>query len=114
MLYFLGGNLQSERFAPAFAHVVEARERVKRKRIAVEVIFQIENARKTRASKFRFIPRAVFILVLGKPSSGALGSRIVRPNRCKQADQSPRGLRCGALAFAFERRVVVGKNRFAE
>jgi hypothetical protein len=56
MLYFLGGNLQSERFAPAFAHVVEARERVKRKRIPVEVIFQIKDARKTCAGKFRFIP----------------------------------------------------------
>src|SRR5579862_6243485 len=55
MLYFLGGNLQSERFAPAFAHVVEARERVKRKRIPVEVIFQIKDARKTCAGKFRFI-----------------------------------------------------------
>jgi hypothetical protein len=31
MLYFLGGNLQSERFAPAFAHIVEARKRVQRK-----------------------------------------------------------------------------------
>jgi len=56
MLYFLGGNLQSERFAPTFAHVVEARKRVQRKRISVEVIFQIKDAWKTCAGKFRFIP----------------------------------------------------------
>src|SRR4029077_10729667 len=101
MLYFVGGNPQSERFAPAFAHIVETRKGVERKRIPVEVIFQVENAGKPCAGKLRLIPGAVLALVLGKPLRGTFARGIVRAHGCKQANQRPRGLRSGALPLSF-------------
>jgi hypothetical protein len=35
---FLSGNLHTEKFAAALAHIVVARERVQRKRVAIDVI----------------------------------------------------------------------------
>src|ERR1700747_2459647 len=108
MLYCIGGNLQRERFAPAFTHIVETCERIERKRISVEVIFQVEDAGETGACKFSFVPRSVFILTFSDPASRALGSRIIWTDRCEQADQRPRCLRSGTLAFSFKRWIVVG------
>ena len=88
-----------------------ARERVQRKRIPVQVILQVENARETRAGKFLFVPGTVFILVFGEPAQ----PRVRQPDRsgptvASKPIRAPGRLRSGALPFSFQRRVVIGQE----
>ena len=78
------------------------------------MIFKIKDAWESGAGKFGLVPGTVRILLLQEPGYGALNGRIIRADRGEETDQTPSGLRCSALPFAFERRIVIGKDRFAE
>src|SRR6185437_9152697 len=91
-----------------------ARERIKWKRISVQVILQIEDARKSRSRKRVLIPRTIIVLTFYEPRHRALHRGIVWTLCCQQSDKSPRCLRRCAFSLAFETRVVIRSARFAE
>src|SRR6185437_2552719 len=91
-----------------------ARERIKWKRISVQVILQIEDARKSRSRKRVLIPRTIIVLTFYEPRHRALHRGIVWTLCCQQSDKSPRCLRRCAFSLAFEARVIIRSARFAE
>src|SRR5882672_3635839 len=91
-----------------------ARECVDRKRIAVEVILQIEDAGKTGASEIRLAPGAVFTLLVDEIGNGFRDSGVVNACAREKANETPSGLRSGARALAFRERLVIAAQGFAE
>src|SRR6185437_6399229 len=82
--------------------VAIAGQSVKRKSVPVQMILQIENTWKSRSRKVVLIPRTVGVLMLHKPVHRAQRSRIIRPGRRQQSDQTPGRLRSCALADSLE------------
>src|SRR5690348_4961329 len=91
-----------------------ARERIDWKGIPVEVVFQIKNARETRAGEIRLAPRAVLTLPVDEIGNSLADRRIAGIRSRKQTDQSPRGLRCRARTLPFCRRRFVAGQRLAK
>src|SRR5689334_8304031 len=109
---FLGMHAQRTEAIRALRRIAVSRQRVKRKIIAVQVIFQVEDTRKPRAGKFLFGPRAVGLLPLQQVQDGARHRQIAGVAGRQQSNQSPGRLRGRAYALAFERSVVVGSDGF--
>src|ERR1700680_1950865 len=94
--------------------IAESRERIKRERIAVEVILQIKHARKSGAGKIGFAPRAIRILLVDQISDRLLNRRIIGLGAREQPNQAPSGLRCRAVSLPFGGRIGVAPQGFAE
>src|ERR1700680_201053 len=56
--------------------VAEACQRIERKRIPIQVIFQVEDAGKSCAGKFVLTPRAIGVLLLDEIGGGLVDCRI--------------------------------------
>src|ERR1700733_6953751 len=104
MLDLFGTNLHARKFSSPLAQVVISRQRIQRERIPVEVILQIENTGGTGTRKLGLIPGAIGVLMGHQPFYSTLDRRIVGSRNCQQPNQSPRGLRSGALPPALPRR----------
>src|SRR5882672_792306 len=111
---FAGLELESGVVFGATRLIGIARDRVDRKRIAVEVILQIEDAGKTGASEIRLAPGAVFPLLVDEIGNGFRDSGVVDVSAGEKADETPSGLRSGARALAFCKRLVIAAQRLAE
>ena len=109
-----GLELQAEVFAAWARLIGKPRKGVHRERIPVKVIFQVEDAGKTRAGEFRLAPGAVRLLAVNKIGNGFRDRRIVRCRTREQTDQSPSRLRSGARTLSFGGRRVIAHQRFAE
>src|SRR6202030_3442340 len=72
----VGLELQGAEFVGSAGLVVVARQGVYRERIAIQVIFQIKDARETGASEIVFAPGAVFVLVANQIGNRASDGRI--------------------------------------
>src|SRR5258708_22350364 len=94
--------------------IVEAGQGINRKRIAIEVIFQIENTGKAGAGEVPFAPRAVVVL-LGDQILRGFRTRGIAGSGCgKKSNQSPGGLRSRAVALAFCGFDVIAEQGFAK
>src|SRR2546429_2299973 len=89
------------------------RQREQRPGVAIHVVFQIENLRKTGAGRFLLGPGTVFVLRAGEILDAALQARTIRIVECAEAHDRPRGLCRGARSLALENRIVVGVAAFA-
>src|SRR5688572_26525865 len=74
-----------------------APERLDREDQPIEVIVDVEIARKARAGVLRLVPVAVSALRLREPFDRALDAAPPLA-RGEQREQRPRGLRCGRIA----------------
>src|SRR5579862_5478754 len=78
------------------------------------MVFQVEDARETRAGELRFVPASVGILIRSEPRDGALYSGIIHTSHRKQTDQAPSRLRSGALPLPLQRSIIVRRRCLAK
>src|ERR1700675_2010077 len=69
----------------------ETRERIKRERIAVQVVLQVKDTREACAGELGFAPGAIRILLLDKIGHRFLNRRIARLGSSQQSNQAPSG-----------------------
>src|SRR5665213_271666 len=91
----------------AFRNLLVSGEREQRPGVAIDVVFQIKNFRKTGAGRLGFRPRTVRILSLHEIFNAAFERGIFGIIERAQAHDGPRGLGRGAWALTFENGVVV-------
>src|ERR1700690_2832263 len=101
-------GLESAKLSRAGLYVSKTSQRVKRERIAIQVILQIENGWESSAGKFLLIPSSIFVLRFDQVFRREQRSRIIRSHSCQQADQTPGRLRSGAQSAPLPVRVAVG------
>src|ERR1700690_1693430 len=101
-------------FFRALGLIAIARQCVHRERILVEVILQIEDARKTGAREVVFTPRSVGVLLLYQVGRCPRDRRIIRIRARHQPDQAPSRLRRGAVALPLGGRRLIAMQRLAE
>src|SRR5579863_8159422 len=94
--------------------VIKTGQRINRKRVAIQVVFQIKDTRETGAGKVVFFPRTIFILLPHQVFDGFRNCRITRIGRRQQSDQPPRGLRRRAVALPLGRFHVIAAQRLAK
>src|ERR1700722_3506505 len=114
MLQLRRRYLHAGKRAPTFRQIVIARQGIKREGVSIQMVFKIKDAWESGAGKFGLVPGTVGILLLQEPGDGALNGRIIRAHCREEADQTPSRLRCSALTFAFQCRIVIGENRLTE
>src|SRR5271155_616278 len=97
------GDLHPDEPSPTLSQVFISRQRVKRERVPIQVILQIEHQWEARTCEFGFVPRPIVILMRNQPADGSFYRGIFRADDGEQADQSPGRLRRRALPFALQR-----------
>ena len=101
---FAGLELEGGKIFDAAREIGVTRESVDGKGIAVEMIFQVEDAGKTGAGEIGFGPGAVGLLLVDEVGDGFGDGGIVDAGAGEKSDQAPGGLRSGARALALGER----------
>src|ERR1700737_1905408 len=95
----------------AVIHV--GREREQREILAVHVVFEIKDARKSGPGNFGFVPRPVRLLRAQKETQTTLDARATKIAACTNSHDRPRLLRRRAFTDSFHRRIFISRASFA-
>src|SRR5437660_8258597 len=106
----LAGPIKTWLRDEALSVIHVGRQREEREILAIHVVFQIKDTRKSGAGDFGLVPRTIRLLRAQKETQTALNARPIEIAAGASAHDRPRRLRRRALAHFFHRPVIVTRD----